>query len=837
MRKIGASRLLYCGISAFCLPVAAQAQVPTPVTADSNIGTTDIVVTATRRQERLQDVPMSVSVATGEQLQKFNIFDVKDVSQLTPGLELTNTTGRNNTTTLRGITFDPDQGTDPAVQLYYNEIPTDAQTAFTAMYDIGQIEILRGPQGLLRGISAPAGSITIATRRPSFDKIEGYAQATATNRSGYNVQLATSLPINDTLAIRIAALVDGNRVNHVYNIPNKRRAYGRTESARITVGWRPTENFTSHLTYQYLTSDSTLFTQVIGAGNTPFSAVPEATLGGVFIPDTSVRSGPPLGVSDYASVQDGRFRNQNLTHLINLAADWDLGWSTASLVGAHQFTRLRNDRDDDTTNAIPGYMQYNNVMIPYFVDTVELRLRSNNNEGLGWGVGAFYNRQTGQVRINQDASAFWYPAAPGSSNLLPCAAVGFSSDLGCPDAAVDPNALTAFPIPNKLNIGTMITVPSNVTIWSFSGNLRYKSGGLTIEGGLRYTIRNQIDSTLLTLSGDVTGGPTELIPPELRRNHEEPITGGLNINYAISNSLNVYAAYGRAVRAGATAVGLPAGLSNDLIRTRREKTDSFEIGAKGSAFDRRLNFTIAAFYQKFDGFLSRFTNIYYNCPDFGDGQCAVDGPPVNNATDVPATDGTFDFNYNTPAKVKGIEVTVDGRFVDNWDFNIGASYTRARFSNAQTPCNDFAGTGTPNQDGTPRVTGTGNISYCRTNGRLAEAPDFNLTANSEVRFPVGDYVPFVRALFTYRPGFTSERVQYRYQDRELLNMFVGLRGPDNKWELTAFARNLLNQRRISNIAGGEGQVSALLGGTFTSGYRAVNVTAPREFGITANMTW
>ena len=91
MRKIGTSRLLYCGISAFCLPIAAQAQVPTPVTADSNIGTTDIVVTATRRQERLQDVPMSVSVATGEQLQKFNIFDVKDVSQLTPGLELTDT--------------------------------------------------------------------------------------------------------------------------------------------------------------------------------------------------------------------------------------------------------------------------------------------------------------------------------------------------------------------------------------------------------------------------------------------------------------------------------------------------------------------------------------------------------------------------------------------------------------------------------------------------------------------------------------------------------------------------------------------------------------------------
>ena len=125
---------------------------------------------------------------------------------------------------------------------------------------------------------------------------------------------------------------------------------------------------------------------------------------------------------------------------------------------------------------------------------------------------------------------------------------------------------------------------------------------------------------------------------------------------------------------------------------------------KGSVFDRKVNFTVAAFYQKFDGFLSRFTGIFYNCPDFGDGTCALGAPPIDNATDVPATNGGFDFNYNAPAKVKGIEVTIDARPTPNWDLNIAASYARARFSNALVPCNDFAGTGTPNQDGTPRIT-------------------------------------------------------------------------------------------------------------------------------------
>jgi iron complex outermembrane receptor protein len=237
---------LLCG-AALIVPAAAWAQ-----DSASNDGgeSNEIIVTATREARSLQSVPMSVNVATGEQLQKLSIFDAKDVQQLAPGLELTNTTGRNNTTTLRGVTFDPDQGTSPAVQVYYNEIPTDAQTVYTAIYDIQQIEVLRGPQGLLRGLSAPAGSITIATRRPNFNEIEGYAQATATSRAGYNVQGGVSLPFSDKIALRVSALVDGNRINNVRNVNRDDRSYGRTQSARATLGVKPSDDLTADLTYQ-----------------------------------------------------------------------------------------------------------------------------------------------------------------------------------------------------------------------------------------------------------------------------------------------------------------------------------------------------------------------------------------------------------------------------------------------------------------------------------------------------------------------------------------------------------------------------------------------------------
>jgi len=764
----------------------------------------EIIVTATRRNETLQNVAMAVDVATGEKLQRLNIFDAKDVSQLAPGLELTNTTGRNNTTTLRGITFDPDQGTAPAVQVYFNEIPTDAQVAYTALYDVSQVEVLRGPQGLLRGLSAPAGSITIGTRRPNFDHEEGYAQLTATSRAGYNVQGGVTLPFSDTFSIRAAGLVDGNRINNVRNVNTGRRSQSRTESFRFTAGWQPSPDFTAYLTYQYLTADNYQEQQVAGPGNTPAYDLVSLFFNPPPTPDTSARSGPPLSAKDYKSVQEGVFRSQNSTHIVNLAADWNLGAATLSFVGAHQFSRLEVDRDLDPGNAVPGYINASKVIIPYKVDTGELRLTSNNVDGFGWGLGAFYTHQTGTTVVDQPGDTFFFPVLPGTSQAI----------------------LGALPY---LPIDSHVVVPVDTTTYSFNANARYHTGGLTIEGGLRYSIIRGKQTTQLSISSPgnflacpnfgctpFSIGPNEIIPANLQRNRIKPLTGGATITYALLPTLNVYAAYGHSVRAGSTGVALPAGISSDLIRTKTEKTNSYEVGLKGSLMDHRLSFTVAGYYQTINGFLSRFPSIYYQAP--------AASPPS----------GFADFNYNADAKIKGVEASVDGKLGPNFDFGVGASYAHARFSNAQVPCNDFAGTGQPNQNGQPGVTGAGNVSYCKTNGRLAEVPDFSLSANAEVRFPVGTITPFARALFTYRPGFFSERYSYDYDSRELLNLFVGLRTAENRFELNVFARNLLNQRRITNISLGNATTATVSPLSFDSGYRLVNVTNPREFGATAS---
>ena len=778
MKKANTLAALLCSAT-LIVPAAALAQ-ETAGSEDSNVN--EIVVTATREARSLQSVPMTVNVATGEQLQKFNIFDAKDVQQLAPGLELTNTTGRNNTTTLRGVSFDPDQGTSPAVQVYYNEIPTDAQTVYTALYDIQQIEVLRGPQGLLRGLSAPAGSITIATRRPNFDEIEGYAQATATSRAGYNVQAGVSLPFNDTLAIRVAGLVDGNRLNNVRNINRDERSRSSTESARVTLGWRPSSDFTAYLTYQYLFADNIQNQQVVGSGA---------------LADGFNRSGPALDASDYASVSDGRFRNQNESHIVNLAFDYDLGPATLSFVGAHQYSRLKAERDLDAGNAIPDYVYASSVRTPYKVDSAEVRVASNNKEGFGWGVGAFYTKQTGDVITNQRADQFFAPVPIVFGAYLP--------------------------------IDTLVLTPVDVQTWSFNGNLRYRSNGFSIEGGVRYSILKNVQTTDIFVSspGNASIGapafalpPQQGVPADLQRFTNKPLTGGVTVSYEFNPRLNAYFAYGHSYRAGSTGVAVPLGVSRDLIRTQPEKTDSFEVGLKGKLLDNRINFTVAAFYQTLENYLNRFTGIYY--------ESAAANPPT----------GGFDFNYNGDAKIKGVEASIDGRVNDNWDLGVSASYVRARYDNAVVPCNDYAGTGSPNQDApAPAVTGPGNVSYCETNGRLSQTPDFNLTANTEIRFPMGQVTPFLRALVNYRPGFYADQVDYDYRSRTLLNIFAGFRTEDDRFELTAFAKNVLNQKRITNISLGTTQFNTGIPGLpaglpYESGYRTVNVTNPREFGLT-----
>ncbi|WP_169802875.1 TonB-dependent receptor [Sphingobium herbicidovorans] len=791
--KLQINKLLLLATSATCgFSAQAWAQESAQnVATGANRSDAEIVVTATRRVQALQDVPMSINVATGEQIERLKIFDIKDVQQLAPGLELRNDNGRNNTATLRGVSFDPDQGTGPAVDLYFNEVPVDAQTAFTAIYDVDQIEVLRGPQGGLRGRTAPSGAITIRTRRPNLSAIEGYAQATGTEDHAFNVQGGVSLPlVQDKVAIRASMLVDGNRGAQIRNITRDDWSQSRTMSGRLSLALQPAEGFDINLMYQYLNADNRVYPQIFGPGN--------AAIGN-----------PPIGLDDRAALAEGRSRFINNSHLLTLDLNYDLGPVTLAFVGGHQETKLTQYGENDPGNAIHGYAPTQVTRSPYNVDTAELRLLSNNEGFFNWTIGGYYTKQTGNVTVDRPLD--FIPSLPG---------------VPVPVAPIFP-------------VAGVITIPVNAETMALAGSVRLKpTDQLTFEAAGRYSIIKSRQSAVLNIPGLA---PISILNPAFNYK-AHPFTGSATLTYEFSPDLTVYAAYGRSFRAATAGVGVPQNTSRDLAISKQERSDSFEVGFKTAFLDRRVSLDVSAFYQKFDNFISRFTgiatdqgtNLDFNNDGIPDGFFV--GPPDGTV------DTNADYNYNGDATVKGIEATIAGRPTDYWDVSVSMSYVKARYDNALLPCNTVDPvTGLPVIVPEPAFGGVNNVSYCQRSSRLADVPNFTLTANSEIRFGSGPVQPFIRGLINYRPSVFSERQQFRYSHRELINLFAGLRGDENKWEISAFVRNVLNQKKITNIGTSNSTITGnnvIPGGAgviFDSGYRVVNVTNPREFGISGSI--
>jgi iron complex outermembrane receptor protein len=787
-------------------PAAALAQQSTPALARAVEPATvdEVIVTATRRSQRLQDVPMSVDVASGETLQKLNLTDVKDVQQLSPGLSLTNTGGRNNTATLRGIAFDPDQGTSPAVDLYFNEVPTDAQTMFTAMYDLEQIEVLRGPQGTLRGRTAPAGAITLRTRRPDLDRVTGYLQVTGTDRDGLNIQGAASMPlIPGKLALRASVLDDRNDLNHVRNVARGDSSRSKTKSGRLSLAFSPTENFNAVLTYQDLKAENLQYMQVIGPGAQPSLMDP-------------TRSGPPANRRDRIAVSDGQRLYKNRTKMLTLSADWKLGGHTLSFVGGHQDSLLDQRGDNDPGNAVPGYIYQQTTISPVKVDTGELRLASDSRTFWNYSVSVFASKTRGDTTVQQNSPVFFANASP---------ATPFPSSFGL-----------YLPIDLDLIVGG-----TNKTVAIAASSSFQFTEKLRLEVGARYASIDSKQYSIQTVRSPglpaffippFVDGPVNTIDPKLGNRTRKPLTGGASLTYEFSPDVTAYASYGRSYRDGTAAVSAPPVTS--LILTRPERSDAIELGLKTQWLDRRLTFNTDVFHQKFDGFLGRTTGINYDA-DRATG--AQDG----------VVDAQFDFNFNGDATVNGVEAQLAGKLARGWTFSTSAAYVEAKYDNALSPCNDFNGDGKPDSVGTPRVyTPPGQplrpVSLCATNGRIAEVPKFSLTATSEYVFDWGNLQPFVRSLFSYRPGFDSVQASYRYQSRELLNLYGGIRGPEGRWEISVFAKDVLNQQRVTFITQGDAVVgtTSIAGGTgapFNSGYRLVNTSPPREFGVSATVNF
>ena len=242
-------------------PTVAEALAPTTV-PEADQGA-DIVVTAQRREEKLSKVPVSVVAFGAETLVDRAITSEQDVGKLVPGLQVKNGQNSNQLSfSMRGQSLDPFSGTSPAVLTYLNEAPYNPGNTATAFFDLGSIQVLKGPQGTLFGRNATGGAVLYSTPMPG-DDIGGFVILRGGSRNYGQMQGAIDLPlVPDTLAIRLA--FDITRGDGYVTNVNTGNTLGdkHSQSGRATILFTPGDRFQNSTVVQY---DDVKGTE--GAGN------------------------------------------------------------------------------------------------------------------------------------------------------------------------------------------------------------------------------------------------------------------------------------------------------------------------------------------------------------------------------------------------------------------------------------------------------------------------------------------------------------------------------------------------------------------------------------------
>ncbi len=231
----------------------------------------EIMVTAQKREQTLQDVPISISVATTQDIANINAFTFKDLEQLTPGVALV--TGLQSAAIrLRGVGPGFFAVNSPQSVVVFVDQFAQAQiaTVFSTLVDIERLELLRGPQGTLYGINAPGGAYNITTRSPDFDGVsryvEGsYSQYDSSMLAAYDTRGAVNVPlVDDTLALRLAAVYRDDE-GYIENVnpasPDNSNGGSDTQAVRAKLRWLISDTMQVDTTanYQDLTQYTSSF--------------------------------------------------------------------------------------------------------------------------------------------------------------------------------------------------------------------------------------------------------------------------------------------------------------------------------------------------------------------------------------------------------------------------------------------------------------------------------------------------------------------------------------------------------------------------------------------------
>jgi len=529
---------------------AADASEPV---AQPSEGLSDIVVTATRRSENLQDIALSVATIDDETLAVINSggADIRGLSGRVPSLNIESSFGRTFPRFyIRGLgNTDFDLNASQPVSLIYDDVVLENPILKGfPVFDVDRVEVLRGPQGTLFGRNTPAGIVKFDTVKPSADN-RNFMRVSYGSYSTINAEGAIGGQLTDTVSLRLSTTWQ-HRNDWIDNInfldPGSNDLEGYDDAAvRAQLQFDPNEQLSIRLTGQmrHLDGDARIFrANVFQTGSNDLVGLD----GGDFKRDEVQTNG----------LNFQRLRTQNLAGTI----EYDFGPLTLYSVTSYWHGKLESRGDiDGGDNTGPGFIPFqaqSQDNIPYLDQfTQEIRIASNNVGGLGYQGGVFYFNED----LDVESFDFFTPIAKAPSAI--------------------------------------VNQHQDSKAWGIFGSVNYAfEGGTTLQAGARW---NHDDKELVAerefdlRPGFIGGGP---VPEKTIEADDGVLTWDVSAIHEINQDINVYARVAKGYRAPSLQGRIL--FDRDPSIADSETTMSYEAGIKTVLFDHRLRFNLTGYFFK-----------------------------------------------------------------------------------------------------------------------------------------------------------------------------------------------------------------------------------------------
>jgi iron complex outermembrane receptor protein len=746
----------------------------------------EVVVSSRRRIEKVQDIPIAVSVVTGKQAEQAGAFNVNRIKELVPSVQLYSSNPRNTGINIRGLGSPyglTNDGIDPGVGFYVDGVYYARPAATTLDFiDVERIEVLRGPQGTLFGKNTTSGAFNITSRKPSFNSGAdfevsygnyAYLQAKASVTGALGKKVAGRLSFSGT---QRDGIIDNIRTGKPTNTLNNQGIRGQ-------LLFTPTENTNITLSGDITTQHNDGYAQVV-AGVAPTNRVPQRQFNAI-IADLNYQL-PSLNAFDRKIDHDTPWRSGQDLGGVSLNVDTKIGNGTLTSTTAWRFWTWDPSNDRDFT----GLQQLAKSQNPSRQTqiTQEVRYAGQITSKISGVAGVFYIDQTSKTKGTEESgNAQWR----------------FAQDSFTPANTAlwkTPGLFEGYGIHTDASIRSSSAAVFGQLDWSITDKLH-------VLPGLRYNYdKKDADYDRTTYGGLQTSDPA-LIALKNKvytnqnfssNNDDTDFSGNITVSYKASDKINAYGTFAKSYKPiGVNVAGLPtppAGQTlGDLATVKPEDVTHYEFGVKTSPVTNSiLNLTY------FNTSIKDFqTNVQA-------AELGVNRGYLANADEVRVQGVELDFSFllNRHFNFYGAATYSDGEYVKFTNAPLPLEETGLVVDGKAVNYKDVSGSDLP---GVSKWAGSFGGEYTNDAKFFGNAGKFFIALDS-----------YARSEFSSSPSASKYLVVPGYA---IFNARFGFRATDGL-SINFWGRNILNKdyyEQLLPAGGNAGHYAAVLGDQRTYG--------------------